>query len=105
MNAYLPLAIRIAGVLQLGVLVASALVPIRLDWRAALAPLPRLLRQLVWVYGGYIVLAIVGLGTLCLVNGPELASGSWLARSVAAYLACFWGIRLVLVGVLDARPY
>jgi len=47
--------IRLAGGAQLGVLVASALVPSRLNWRSELAGLPRLNRQMHWVYGGYIV--------------------------------------------------
>ena len=46
------------------VLSASALVPKVLDWRRQFASLDRLLRQLVWVYGAYIVLMITGLGLL-----------------------------------------
>lgn len=48
--------IRLAGAGQLCVLVASALVPFRLNWRRDLAGLPRLHRQLYWTYGGYVVL-------------------------------------------------
>ena len=105
MNDYLPRLIQIAGGLQLSVLVASALVPVQLDWRARLASLPRLVRQLFWIYGGYVVLAIVALGTICLVNSAELASGSLLARSICAYMALFWGIRLSLQAVLDVKPF
>lgn len=97
--------IRIAGVLQLGVLVASALVPVHLEWNSILRPLPRLVQQLFWVYGGYIVLSIVSLGLVCLTCAEELAQGTRLARVVCGYAAVFWGIRLALQGVLDASPH
>ncbi|HEY4259698.1 MAG TPA: hypothetical protein VGM98_06055 [Schlesneria sp.] len=98
-------AIFAAGVGQLCVLVASAMVPVRLDWRGTLEPLPPLVRQLFWVYGGYVVLSIVSLGTICLVNSHEIASGSVLARSFCAYAMLFWGIRLSLQPFLLAKPF
>ena len=105
MNEYLPAAIRIAGGVQFCILIASALVPFRLDWKHSLGVLSRLHRQLYWIYGGYVVLGIVALGLICLVNPTELASGSLLARSVCVYMAAFWGIRLSLQSVLDAKPF
>lgn len=105
MRSYLPQLLFAAGLIQISVLVASALVPLRLDWRLQLAPLPKLIRQLFWVYGGYTVLAILGLAVIVIVNARELAAGSLLARSVCLYLAAFWGIRLALQLVLDARPF
>jgi hypothetical protein len=105
MRTYLPILIMIAGAGQLSVLVASALVPIRLKWKTQFQVLPRLLRQMYWVYGGYVVLSIISLGLICLFNSAELASGSRLARSVCAYLAVFWGIRLSLQAVLDVKEH
>ena len=105
MNAYLPALIQIAGGIQLSILIASSLVPQRLGWRTSFAALPRLHRQLFWVYGGYVVLSIISLGLICLVNPSELAAGSLLARSVCAYIAAFWGIRLSLQAILDAKPF
>ena len=80
-------AIFSASIGQLGVLIASALVPMQLRWKSELAPLPPLLRQLFWVYGGYVVLSIISLGTICLLNADELAAGSRLARSIYAFAA------------------
>ena len=97
--------IRIAGVAQLSVLVATALVPFRLNWKRDLASLPTLHRQMYWTYGGYIVLGIVALGTISLACADELAAGSRLARVVCAYGALFWGIRVGLQGVFDVKPY
>ncbi|WP_010583793.1 hypothetical protein [Schlesneria paludicola] len=57
-------AIYLIGIGQFGVLFASALVPLRLDWKQSLASLPPLMRQLFWVSGGYVVLSIVSLGLI-----------------------------------------
>ena len=105
MRDYLPTLILVAGFAQLSVLVASALVPIRLKWHTQFQILPRLLRQMVWVYGGYVVLSIIAFGVICIVNHSELASGSLLARSMCAYLAVFWGIRLSLQAVLNVKEH
>ena len=97
--------IRLAGAGQLAVLVASALVPLRLNWRRDLAALPTLHRQLFWTYGGYVVLGIVALGGISLACAEELAAGSRLARAVCTYGAVFWGVRLGLQAVFDVRSH
>ena len=93
------------GVGHFGVLVASALVPLRLDWRKELACLSRLHRQMYWVYGGYVVLSIVAFGLITLFNARALAAGSDLARAVCGYVAVFWGIRVGLQGVFDVKEH
>lgn len=105
MNWDLSRTIALVGAGQLCVLVASALVPVRLDWKHSLATMPRLIRQMYWVYGGYVVLSIIALGTICLTQSVELASGSGLARAFCAYVCCFWLVRLSLQGVLEAKPF
>jgi len=105
MKLDLPTLIFLAGCGQLSVLVASALVPLRLNWREELASLKRLHRQMYWTYGGYVVLSIVALGLISLVNARELAGGSLLARSVCLYASAFWGIRLGLQGVFDVKEH
>ncbi len=97
--------VLIAGVGQLCVLVASALVPVHLDWKKELAPLPKLIRQMYWVYGGYVVLSIIALGVISIVNYEEIAGGGRLARSFCLFAAVFWGVRVGLQGVFDARPF
>ena len=105
MRDQLPNLIFIAGLGQLSVLVASALVPLRLNWREIFEPLPRLHRQMYWIYGGYVVLAIVAQGLVSVLCATELASGSGLARAVCGYIAVFWGVRLALQGVLDVKEH
>lgn len=94
-----------AGVGQLCVLIASALVPLHLEWRKEFQPLSRLHRQMYWVYGGYVVLSIIALGLISLFNAQELASRSGLARGFCLYVAVFWGVRLALQGVLDVKDH
>ena len=105
MDAVLARLIFLAGIGQLGVLIASALVPFRLNWREGLRPLGRLQRQMYWVYGGYVVLSIVAFAVLSIFNATELASGGRLARSFCAYVAVFWGIRVILQGVFDVKEH
>ena len=105
MRETLPGLIFAAGIGQLCVLVASALVPRRLNWRGEFAKLSRLHRQMYWVYGGYVVLSIIALGLISIVNARELAAGSRLARSVCAYNAVFWAVRLSLQPVLDVKEH
>jgi len=97
--------IRVAGAAQLSILIASSLVPFRLNFKRDLASLPPLHWQLYWTYGGYVVLGIVTLGVISLTCADELASGSQLARAVCIYGLLFWGIRLCLQAVLDAKEH
>lgn len=97
--------IRLTGAGQLGILVASALVPFKLNFKRDLASLPRLHRQLYWTYGGYVVLGYVTLAVISILCAEELAAGSRLARAVCVYGMLFWGIRLSLQAVLDVKPH
>ncbi len=97
--------IRAAGAGQLSVLVASSLVPFKLNWKRDLASLPTLHRQMYWTYGGYVVMGIVALGATSLLCADELAAGSRLGRAVCAYGALFWGVRLALQAVFDVKPH
>jgi hypothetical protein len=105
MDTTLAHLIFVAGVGQLSVLFASALVPFRLNWREELRCLSRLHRQMYWVYGGYVVLSIIAFASLSMFNSRELAGGSGLARGFCAYVAVFWGIRLVLQAVFDVSEH
>jgi len=98
--------LRIGGVIQLGILTASALVPGVLDWRRQLQPLDKLLRQLIWVHGAFIVLVIAGFGLLSLLLPGPLAEGSSLARGTSGLIALFWFARLTIqFFVFDAKAY
>lgn len=98
--------IFIGGVFHFGILLASASVPRVLRWRESLAGLDPLTRHLIWVHGVFIVLTIVGMGTISLALPRELAAGSPLALAVCGFIAIFWIARLAVQFTLfDARPY
>ena len=98
--------IQLGGLIHFAILIASALTPAVLNWRAHLAALPRLLRQLFWVYGSFIVLVIVSFGTISLALPGALASGDPLARAFCGMIALFWAARLgVQCFVFDPAPY
>lgn len=96
---------RVAGVGQLGILIASVQVPAKLNWKHDLAVLNRLHRQMYWTYGAYVVLGIVFLGLVSLLCADELASGSRLAVVVCAYGFVFWGARVALQWVYDIKSF
>ena len=98
--------LRLAGLGHFAILTASALVPKVLDWKTALKPLSPFLRTLFWVYGVFIVLTIIGMGALTLFNAHAMVSGDPVARSLAAFIAVFWGARLIVqLFIFDSRPY
>ena len=98
--------LRIGGLLHFGILIASALTPRVLDWKRELQKLAPLTRQLVWVHGIFIVVTIIGLGTIATFNAPLLATGGNLARFVCGFIAIFWLARVSLQFVLfDPREY
>ena len=101
----LTLLMRLAGIAQMGILVAAALVPSRLKWATELARLSRLNRQMHWVYGGYIVLSIAAFALISILLAEELAAQSRLARGLCVYIAVFWGIRVVLQFVFDVQEH
>ncbi len=96
----------LAGIAQFGILIASASTPKALDWAKHLKTLPTLLRQMFWVYGIYIVLMIISFATITVCFPHEMMSGTPLARALAAVIAIFWGIRLIIQWfVFDAEPF
>jgi hypothetical protein len=108
MNApnLLTIALYIAGAGHIAILAASAMVPRVLDWRGSLARIHPFMRRLFWVYGGFIVLTVIGLGTLTLMHAPAMAAGEPVARSLAAFTGLFWLARLVVQWtVFDATPF
>ncbi|HSJ00812.1 MAG TPA: hypothetical protein VK956_00110 [Verrucomicrobium sp.] len=99
-------ALYLAGGLHFAILSASALVPVVLDWKTVLKPLPAFVRTLFWVYGLFIVLMIVSLGTVTLLHAPAMVQGDPVARTLAGMIAVFWGLRLIVqLFIFDASAY
>jgi hypothetical protein len=96
MNSILPIGIQFAGALHLLVACANFVLPGILHYRQNLAKVSPIIRQIFRVHAFYIVLILLGFGTLCLCFSHDLAGGSSLGRFLSAFLALFWSIRVVL---------
>jgi hypothetical protein len=92
----LSLALWLAGIGHFCILFASFQVPTRLGWKADLAQLTPFNRKLMWVYGGTTLLTIVAFGTLTLVLHHEFLAGDRAAVALAAFIAIFWTLRVLV---------
>ena len=95
------------GALHFLTLIASAMVPKTLNLKGELGKLIPFLRTLFWVYGVFIVLVILAFGVMSVVNYKAMAAGESLeARSICAFIAVFWGARLIVqLFFFDASEY
>jgi hypothetical protein len=106
MNTNLPLLLKIAGLLHLGLICAGALMPRAVGLRGHIALLPPFVRSLFWVYYSFIGLCLVSFGTITFVFADSLASGSNFARALCVFFAAFWMIRLIAAKfIFDVSPY
>ena len=98
--------ILVGGILHALTLIGSAQVPKEMNFKEELPKLSPLMRHWVMTAGGYIVLNIAAFALILIFFRHELASGAPLARAFCAYVAIFWGIRLVIqLFLFDAKPY
>ena len=97
--------IRLGGVVHWLIVLVSLAVPLAMNWWKLLATVEGFMRQLLWVYGGFILFVNAGMGTLSLTQSAMLASGTALGRSLCAFIAIYWLARLIIqLFVFDVRP-
>jgi hypothetical protein len=89
-------AVRLAGLGQLALALASTAIPYVLRWKTETAVLRPLLRQIFWIYAGYILGFHIAFGLLSLLAPRWLLDGSGLATAVSGFIATYWSVRLVL---------
>lgn len=92
----LSLFLLIAGSLHFLVLAASFQVPTRLNWKEELPRLSPFNRKLMLTYGAFVVLTIIGFGTLTLVLRTELLQHNIAARWLAGFIAVYWLTRVLV---------
>jgi len=106
MKLTMTLLLQIAGAMHLGLMCAGLLMPRVVGMRGHLAALPPFIRQLFWVYYGFIALCLVSFSIITIVFADALAAGGTLARALCAFFALFWVLRLIAgTFVFDMRPY
>ncbi len=89
-------AVRLAGLGQLALAAASTAIPYVLRWKTETAALRPLLRQLFWIYAGYILGFHIAFGLVSSLAPGWLLDGSGLATAVTGFIATYWSVRLVL---------
>ncbi|HJZ95593.1 MAG TPA: MBOAT family protein [Candidatus Solibacter sp.] len=93
---YLSSALYTAALAHLIILIASAQVPTRLNWRHDLRKLAPFNRKIFWTYGAYIVLCIASFAALTWFLHDDLLAGARSARFLAAFIAIFWTARVAI---------
>jgi len=88
--------VRVAGCAQLMLAAASLAIPRVLGWRAEVAQLRPLTRQVFWTYAGYIWTTNVAFGLVSAIGAPWLLDGAPLAAAVTGFITLYWSGRLVI---------
>ena len=95
MNNMVPF-LWIAGGVHLAIAALTFWLPGILNYRENLAKLSPMVRQIFIVHSIYIALVLLAFSALCFFFAPQLASGAPLGRSISAFLAVFWLLRVGL---------
>jgi hypothetical protein len=90
----LSLHLRIVGVCLLALVFINTLLPRRFGWKAELAKVSLLTRQVFMVHAIFICLMLLMMALLSLLFTPLLTTPSPLAAVVLAGLTFFWAFRL-----------
>ena len=96
MDQYLTTAIKLAGLGQIVLVLASLAIPRCLEWNKGLADLRPLLRQMFWTYAIYITGIHLFAGLVSLIAPDELVNGSIISTAVCALMAVWWGARVMI---------
>lgn len=105
MRTNLEILIAMGGFAHLAIAISSLAIPVALKWREKLRGLDPFMRQLFWVYAGFVWGVNVMFGLVSLTQAAGLASGESLSRSVCGMVAAYWLARLMVQWfVFDVRP-
>jgi hypothetical protein len=96
MNAlYIETALRIAGLILSGLVVANFIAPRKFEYRKNLASSGIIVRQIFHVHCAYIIAIIAALALLCL-GWPQLLMEKGMGQVLSAFFALFWFSRVVV---------
>lgn len=88
--------IYLAGLAQIALALGSLAIPGILKWRAELAKVQPLIKQMFWTYAAYILVINICFGLLSVFNFRELTDGSTLAVLVNGFIALYWFSRVLV---------
>ncbi len=92
---YLPWLLFIGGVIHFGTLSAGIAMTKVLNWKSELKVLDPVSQHVIWVHGSFVFLTIITFGLFSVFLADEMAAGTSLAKAICAFIAIFWGSRLV----------
>src|SRR5687767_8827882 len=92
----LPRLVILAGVGQVVLIAASLAIPRVLGWRQQTAAMRPLTRQVFWTYAAYIWFTNLCFGLLSTLAPHWLLDRSPLAGAVTAFIAAYWGARVLI---------
>lgn len=96
MNELLKLALLVAGISQFLLCLGSFAIPRVLGWPEKLKVLSPLMRQLFWIYAGYILCSHFFFALLSVTARDWLVSGGLPSAMVSGFIMLWWGVRLVM---------
>lgn len=96
MTTRMTVLVQLAGVGQLALAAASLAIPAALGWRAEVAVLRRLTRQVFWTYAVYIWAINLSFGLLSTLAPHWLLESSGLAAAASGFIGAYWLARLIL---------
>ncbi len=89
-------AILFAGIGQLILVAASAVIPRCLNWKDSLVCLPKLIRQIFWTYAGYILGMHLFFGLISTFGTHLLLDGTPQAAILCMLMMLWWVVRIGL---------
>jgi hypothetical protein len=88
--------LRAAGVLLALLVVVNLFVPSRFGWRADMAKLSLINRQIFQAHSVFLVLILALSSAFLLTSADALLEPSRLSRAILLGLTIFWGLRMVM---------
>lgn len=95
-NIGLLILLKLAGCAQLFMAIGSLWLPRWLNWGQSLAKMPVLLRQMFWVYSGYILMANIALGLVSILYPSDVLNNHVLGVAFLIYASLYWLIRVLI---------
>lgn len=89
------LHLKTIGVVLVLLACVHIIFPRYFDWKADLAPLSLINRQMMHVHTLFIAVAVLLMGLLCVTSAREICTTP-LGRKIAFGMGCFWVLRLII---------
>lgn len=86
----------LAGIAQITLALVSPVIPLILKWRTELVKVQPLIKQMFWVYAGYILVTNLCFGLISAFYVADLTNHSNLAKLLTGFIALYWISRVAV---------